>query len=646
MNNLNIGNEEWVKKYKVYLQRRFPGRSTVVHYESDMKSFLNYYKGSLAEVKRADIDGYVDEQRREGRSGATVKRRAAALKTFFDFVDEEIGQPGRENPVSMKRHGGRPGKQLPRSLSDEEVERLLAVVEDKRDRAMVMLMLYGGLRVEEVVNLRREDITVPAEESQAVQLRVLGKGRKERVVYLRREAYQVVEAYLADQRAWSAGQPLFLNQRGEGLTIAGIQWVMREYARVSQVAVTCHQLRHTCARWLAEGEMPLLSLSRFLGHSSLASTQRYLEGANPQLRRHYDQAMQPVQESSLTQLPPPPSTPSLSAVAGLPVVEAVSNQPTVVRPEPATFQPPAWVVEWPAWLQDSCLAWLNHRWLQWKPSRRSHHLQVTLNQLRTFWRWQLARRPFAGWQELTSADVAAFLTAELARGLAARTLSTLLDQVYAVLHFLADKQQLDRLPPRPQLTWPDSLPRHLQPAELLALETYVRQHAGQTDHLPWLTVALYFVLAHAGLRIGEALDLQCQDLDLAQRRLLIRQGKGLKDRLVYLTPTAVQALTAYLQTVPHAPTDLLFSFNQAPLSYHQALARLRLLGLAAGVPNLSPLRLRHTYATTLLNNGMTLDALRLLMGHAHLNTTLIYARLADSTVENQYQAAMENISYR
>jgi len=644
MDNLNISNEERVSKFKAYLQRRFPGRSTAVHYESDMKSFLSYYKGSLTEVKREDIDRYVDEQRREGRSGATVKRRAAALKTFFDFLGEEIGQPGRENPVSMKRHGGRQAKQLPRSLSDEEVGRLLAVVEDKRDRALVMLMLYGGLRVEEVVNLKREDLTVPAEESQAVQLRVLGKGRKERIVYLRREAYQVVETYLAEQRVWSTGQALFLNQRGERLTIAGIQWVMREYARVSQVAVTCHRLRHTCARWLAEGEMPLLSLSRFLGHSSLTSTQRYLEGANPQLRRHYDQAMQPVAEGSSTLLRPP-STPSLSAGAGRPVVEEVSNQPTVVRLEPTTCQPPAWVAEWPAWLRESCLAWLNHRWLQWKPSRRTHHLQVTLNQLRAFWRWQLARRPFEAWQELTTADVAAFLTAELARGLTVRTVSTVLDQVYAVLHFLADNQQLDKVPPRPQLTLPDSLPRHLQPAQLLALETYVRQQAGQTDQLPWLTVALYYLLAHAGLRISEALDLQCQELDLTQHRLFIRQGKGLKDRLVYLTPTAVQALSAYLETVPHAPTDLFLSLNHAPLSYHQAYSRLRLLGLAAAVPDLSPLRLRHTYATTLLNNGLTLDALRLLMGHAHLNTTLIYARLADSTVENQYQAAMENVSY-
>jgi integrase len=252
----------------------------------------------------------------------------------------------------------------------------------------------------------------------------------------------------------------------------------------------------------------------------------------------------------------------------------------------------------------------------------------------------MARQQFEGWDQLTAVDVGAYITAELARGLTARTVSSILDIVYALLNHLVDTHQLSVVPPRPTIRLPDPLPRHLQPAELIALESYVRQHAGD---MPWLTVALYYVLAHAGLRIGELLDLQMRDLDLAQRRLLIRQGKGRRDRVVFLTDTAVRALAAYRQTVPHAPDDLLFSLNYAPLTYHQAWRRIRRLGEAAGVANLSSMRLRHTYATTLLNNGMTLDVLRHLMGHTHLNTTLIYARLADTTVENQYQAAMEHV---
>jgi site-specific recombinase XerD len=317
---------------------------------------------------------------------------------------------------------------------------------------------------------------------------------------------------------------------------------------------------------------------------------------------------------------------------------------TVVRPTPPTFTPPAWLAEWPAWLRDSCLTWLKQRWFNWKPSRRQQHACTLLRQLRLFWRWQLAQRAFTGWSDLTLGDIEAFIQAELARGLKAKTVTAILDPVYSLLHYLLDTGQLHTIPPRPLMALPDPLPRHLLPDELLALESYVKQNAGNTTQLPWLTVALYYVLAHAGLRIGELLDLQIQDLDLPHRRLLIREGKNRRDRVVYLTQTAAQALGLYLPTVPHAPGDLVFSLHHQPLTYHQAWQRLRALAAAAGLAHLSPLRLRHTFATTLLNNGMTIDALRHLMGHNHLSTTLIYARLADSTVENQYQAAMARVS--
>lgn len=311
----SLTNEEWIAKFKNYLERRFPGRSTATHYESDMKCFLHHYKGELLAAGRADVDAFVDEQRRQGLAVTTGKRRAAALKSFFDFVAEETGERLGENPVSMKRHGGRTPQQLPRDLSDEEVERLLAVIDNKRDRALVMLMLYGGLRVEEAVNVKREDMTLARETTLPARLHVLGKGRKEGIVYLKRDAYEVVEAYRQESGVWRPDQPLFTNQRGQPLTVAGVQWLMRGYAQASGVAVTCHRLGHTCARWLAEGEMPLLSLARFLGHSSLSSTQRYIDGANPQVRRHYDQAIQPLQTPA-----PAPTQPRLPAAKGQPPV--------------------------------------------------------------------------------------------------------------------------------------------------------------------------------------------------------------------------------------------------------------------------------------------------------------------------------------
>ena len=627
-------NEEWIITFERYLKRRFPGRSTAKHYVSDMNCFRRQVEKSLIEVNRSDIDHYIDEERSRGSAVTTVKRRVMSLKSFYEFVKEELNEPNRENPVWVKRHAGRIPKQLPRDLRDEEVERLLAIVTDLRDRNMLLLMLYGGLRVEEVVNLKVAGLSDELKEGETTfKLRVRGKGRKERVVYLPEEVTQTVRRHLSSEPNRTDEQPLFLSRRGQKMSVAGVQWVLRQYAQQSGIPVTCHRLRHTCARWLAEGEMPLLSLSRFLGHSQLATTQRYIDGAAPQLRRHYTEAMETTEtiiEAVDTASPSQAVTPTL-------------GQATVIRSSPNSFQQPVWWTQMPSWWQKDVAVWVKHRWSQWKPSRRQKNAYTKVSNVKRFWLWQMERRPFSGWEALTTADVQQFIDAQLARNLAYKTVSTLLDDVYAILRWLLNNAQLSTLPKRPLMTLPDSLPKHLSPHQLLAIESYAQEQQLK-DAPDWLTLALYYTLAHGGLRISEILDLQWRQIEFKARRLTIRQGKSRRDRITYLTQTAVNVLAAYMQTVAHTYDDLVFSQQQRPLSYYQAHARLRSFGLEAGIQNLSPLRLRHTYATTLLNNGVTLASLRLLLGHEQLTTTLIYARLADSTVEKQYQAAMQRVT--
>jgi site-specific recombinase XerD len=238
----------------------------------------------------------------------------------------------------------------------------------------------------------------------------------------------------------------------------------------------------------------------------------------------------------------------------------------------------------------------------------------------------------------------AVFEAQLVRGLKAKTIKTQLDQVYALLRYLQTRGQLASLPERPELTLPDPLPQHLAPAEVLALETHVTCWEQGARGEAWMNIGLYYLLGHGGLCISEALDLQVRDLDLPARRVRVRDGKGQRDRVVFLTEKATQALGRYLETLPHAAEDLVLSWRGRPLGYQGAWRRIRRLGQEAGVNGLSPQRLRHTYATMLLNNGMSITGLRKLMGHEDLNTTLIYARLADKTMEQQYQAAMERVT--
>jgi len=624
-------NETWLLGFKKFLERKYPGRTTAIHYMSDLKQFLMHYDESLLRVAQQDIDQFIDSQRKTGKSAATVKRRAASLKSFFDYMATELDDPKRANPVNMKRHAGKQAKQLPRDLSNEEVKRLLEVVSSERDRALVALLLYGGLRVEEVVTVTATAFTIPEQAEEAVRIRVCGKGRKERIVYIPQESFEPVQSYLTTLADREQTEPLFYNHRGRPLRSNGVQWLLRTYGQQCGVAVTPHRLRHTCARWLAEGRMPLLSLSRFLGHSNVHTTQRYIDNADVGVRDQYQKAMTQAKESVITTEPVWPE-------------EGEQLTPTVQRQTVEQFDPPEWIEQWAPAIREAILNWLAVCWPQWKPSRRQANAMRHVRTLRSFWLWQWQQRSIDSWDDLQLADVEAFVSTELERGMNAVTVKSMLDRVYAVLRFLADRQQLATLIARPDIQLPDSLPKHLQPQELVTIESFAVHQLPTADSATLLNIALYYILAHSGLRISELLDLLVRDVDLSSGRLRISAGKGNKDRIVYLTKTATHALQLYLQSVPNTPNDLFFSIHERPLTYSTAYKRLRAFACSAGVPDVSPLRLRHTYATTLLNNGMTIIALRKLMGHDNLNTTLIYARLADTTVRHQYQKAMENVT--
>jgi site-specific recombinase XerD len=141
------------------------------------------------------------------------------------------------------------------------------------------LMLRAGLRVGEVVALRRQDVLSDATPDQAARLRVIGKGRKERIVYLTADAYAVVQRWLAESPA-SPDAPLCPNRHGQPMTVNGLQERLRHYAAKAGVSVTCHQLRHTFARQLVEHELPVTTLAK-LTHAVQCSRGTHLDQHDP-----------------------------------------------------------------------------------------------------------------------------------------------------------------------------------------------------------------------------------------------------------------------------------------------------------------------------------------------------------------------------
>ncbi len=633
-----MDNPTALQKFEQHLRRRSPDRSTPLHYLSDLRQFFAVCPKPWADVTRAEVDAFVEHGLAQGWKPATLQRRVAALKVFFAFCADETDQPDRPNPVVTERHAPRRGERLPRDLPEEVLEKLWLAIDQPRDQVWFTLMLRAGLRVGEVVALKRGDVLAPATPEAPARLRVLGKGRKERTVYLSADAYAVLARWLAEIPG-APETPMCPNQRGQPMTVNGLQERLRHYAAKAGVQVTCHQFRHTFACQLVEHDLPVTTLAKLMGHTSLSTTQVYLAGADPQVRQAYQDAMSrwaadpPAQPAPPTALPPEPAPPPPASPPPVPPVPFVSFD--------------TWGLSLPAWVREACLAYVRHRQKDWKPSRRARNGKRLLCCLAVFWTWQLAHRPVSAWADLTRADLRAFITFRIEQGCAPTTVT---NDTYAVLGVL--RQQQEQGAPIPASVFrvelpqdPELAPRALSEADAHRLERHMHAYLVHDTPEARRDAVAYFLFAHTGLRLSELLDLKRSDVDLTGGRLRIEEAKGRRDRIVFLSPTCQRALERYLTMQPAAPADALLVCHASgkPVAYSWVQNAARRWGQEAGVTGVSPHRLRHTFATRLINLGVPVTTLQRLLGHHDLSTTQRYAYVLDKTVERDYQQAMAAI---
>lgn len=631
-------------RFEQYLQRRFPERRTPIDYLSDIRQFMATCQKSWRDVTMFDIDAFVDQQRARGLKPATVHRRVAALKTFFDFLAEDSGDLSWPNPVRFKRHAGKRPHHLPRELPDEDIETVWGIIGSTRDRAWFALMIRAGLRVGEVIDLKVDDLLSKPEGDRPARLRVCGKGRKERVVWLTADAFAVLDAWL-QERPRTEEHHVFLNSRGKPLTASGIQWLLRRYARQVGLELTPHQLRHTFARQVTEAGMPVTSLRKLLGHAQITTTQIYTAAADPDLSQAYQTAMNRLQHSSL---PPPPGPPPMAAPMVITPPEPSPSPPAVTSGKPAPKLPDwdAWEVHLPEAIRQASLDYVKSHLNSWPASRRRKRALNLLNELKLLWNWFIEHRPITHPGQLSLKDLWDYQTDQQTKEYAAGTINRRLDYIIGIARKLAEQDQpVDQSVFRLRyLPRPESLPRHLSQEESQRLETFLHHRLATPDPTLRLENACLLVLLHSGLRTGECVDLRSGDLDLHGKRLIVRQGKGQRDRLVYLSEISCQAIQAYLRQKPRRPSDPLWlRKNGRPISPYWLRAHVARVGKEIGIENLYPRRLRHTCATRLLNAGMKITRIQKLLGHKRISTTMIYARVEDATVEADYRQALRRI---
>jgi tyrosine recombinase XerC len=294
--------QEGLEGFILYLEgEKQASPCTITAYRADIEQFATFvYERQGPGAGPADVDTWLVRRflgwlNQLGREKSSMNRKLAALRSFYRFLLRE----GKvESSPAALLAGPRREKRLPRFLSYAEVEKLLAIPAATplglRDRSMLETLYASGIRVSELVGLELENLDL-----EAGYARVLGKGRRERVVPLGSQAVEALRDYLARGRPALAARrnppeakALYLNHLGGRLTVRGVRERLNHYVEKAALSsgISPHTLRHCFATHMLERGADLRVVQELLGHVNLSTTQIYTHLSQARLREVYQQA--------------------------------------------------------------------------------------------------------------------------------------------------------------------------------------------------------------------------------------------------------------------------------------------------------------------------------------------------------------------
>jgi tyrosine recombinase XerC len=267
---------------------------TVRNYAGDVRGFLDFLaeKGvrSLDTVSHTTLRSYLGWLHERGVSRGSINRKASALRSFFRYL-KHVEALDSEPTATLS--APKMEKRLPTFLTHGETARLIdapdtSTVFGVRDRAILELLYAAGLRVSEIVSLDLGDIDLGSR-----QLRVWGKGAKERVALMGVPAAEAIGLYLKDGRPRLQGgtpnRAVFLNRFGNRIAVRRVQHMVKKYGRQAglDLKVFPHIMRHTFATHMLDGGADLRVVQDLMGHVKLSTTQVYTHVTQSQIRRSY-----------------------------------------------------------------------------------------------------------------------------------------------------------------------------------------------------------------------------------------------------------------------------------------------------------------------------------------------------------------------
>jgi integrase/recombinase XerD len=267
-------------------------RNTLSAYRSDLEAFSVWLKASPATASREQLQAYLAECVQRGARPRSTARLLSSLRRFYQYLLREglIADDPTAQIVSPKL-----GRPLPKSLTEEQVEKLLQAPNAEtalglRDRAMLETLYATGLRVSELVGLTRQQANL-----QVGVLKVIGKGDKERLVPLGEEAIEWLQRYLNESRTkllrGQSSDALFPTARGAAMTRQAFWHNLKRYTRIAGIEahLSPHTLRHAFATHLLNHGADLRVVQMLLGHVDLSTTQIYTQVARERLKQLHAQ---------------------------------------------------------------------------------------------------------------------------------------------------------------------------------------------------------------------------------------------------------------------------------------------------------------------------------------------------------------------
>ena len=283
--------DRYIEKFIRYLEiEKNYSKYTILNYKLDLENFKKFLgETALEKIDYLILRKYLAILKEKNLKSRSVSRRISTLRSFFKFLIREGYL--KTNPITSLS-SPKQEKHLPLFFTEEEVTKLIDSVQlknerDYRDRAVMETFYSTGIRVSELVGMNIEDVDFIGG-----IVKVLGKGRKERIVPIGEQALSTIRAYLDKRKKEQDTGALFLNKNGKRITDRGIRNVIVKYVRIASMrhGVSCHTFRHSFATHLLDRGADLRSVQELLGHVNLSSTQIYTHLTTERLKSVYDKA--------------------------------------------------------------------------------------------------------------------------------------------------------------------------------------------------------------------------------------------------------------------------------------------------------------------------------------------------------------------